>query len=155
AIREAAARAFGDRQPAPAAGASPAAASDHAARAAVRKPERPARTSNKSARRLNAPIAKRVPQRPGRAMARSWTESPEEEWRQLSASAIDELLEAVLVHAEQRLEHRPRRKRKDAERYEVDHELLRFDRPHGSGTNRGVELLAQLREDLRPDVLGR
>ena len=85
----------------------------------------------------------------------SWAKGPQEERRQLAAALVDELLEPRSVNAQQRHEHRPGREGKDAERHEVDHELLRGNRPHGAGADSRVDLLLQHGEDLRPDGLGR
>src|SRR4249920_2871009 len=79
---------------------------------------------------------------------------PQDESGELTAPLSDEALEALLIETEQRHEHRACGEWKDAQREEIDDELIGGDRPEAPVHDAGVELLAQARDHLRADVLG-
>src|SRR2546428_14189901 len=85
----------------------------------------------------------------------SWPQRSKKERREILTSPRDELLDALLIHAEHRRDHRPRREWKDAQRHQVDDELLGRDRAPSAALDARIDLLAQHRDDLRPHVFRR
>ena len=71
--------------------------------------------------------------------------------RSRSPALVDEPLEAGLIHPEHRHEHRPGRERKDAQRHQIDDELIGRDRPHRAGPTRASICRRSASSDPRAD----